>query len=69
MVMEIKVPERSGADFEMLLKRSDEMIRESVRAPVREVVAVQNPNGGFEIRTQQRSPRFNWILGVFKGSK
>lgn len=69
MVMEIKVPERSGADFEMLLKRSDEMIRESVRAPFREVVAVQNPNGGFEIRTQQTSPRFNWIRGVLTGSK
>lgn len=63
--MEIKLPERSGAAFEMLVKRSDEMIREAVRAPVREVVAVQNPSGGFEIRTQLIQPKLG-LLGVVK---
>lgn len=55
--MEIKLPERSPDAFERLLKRSDAMIRDAVRAPVREVVAVRNPSGGFEIRTQVISPK------------
>ncbi|MBA5686323.1 hypothetical protein [Rugamonas apoptosis] len=56
--MEIKLPERSRDAFEMLLKKSDEMLQEAMHAPVREVVAVENPSGGFEIRTQLIQPRF-----------
>lgn len=54
--METKFHENNRAAFEMLLQRSETMIRDAVRAPAREVVAVANPGGGYEIRTQQVRP-------------
>jgi hypothetical protein len=59
----ITLPERNRDAFEMLTQRSEAMIREAVRAPAREVVAVANPGGGYEIRTQLVRP------GLFSRSK
>lgn len=56
--MEIKLPARSHDAFETLLQRSNSMIKEALHAPVREVVAIKNPSGGYEIRTQLVQSKF-----------
>lgn len=61
--MEIKLPERSRASFELLVQMAEGVIRDAVSSPPTELVAVETPTGGFEMRVQRVGVRQSYRHG------
>ena len=53
---DVKVPQTTRDAFDAFVRGSGAHIHSAVHAPAREVVAVENPSGGFEMRIQETGP-------------
>lgn len=53
---DVKVPQTTRDAFDAFILASGAHIRSTVHAPAREVIAVENPSGGFEMRVQETGP-------------